>query len=85
MNTTHKITRFVKSSREKGAVNLINKKGMYSMHSFPTCTNTLQLMNTSCATYCSEKVPAEKRCILMQPLLTVVHSRLTRDNVGARA
>lgn len=85
MNVTHKITRFVKPSREKGAVNLINKKGMYSVHSFPTCTNTLQLMNTSCATYCSEKLQAEKRCILMHPVLTVVHSRLTRDNVGAGA
>lgn len=85
MNATHKMTRFVKSSREKGAVNLINKKGMYSMHSFPTCTNTLQLMNTSCATYCSEKLQAEKHCILMHPVLTAVRSRLTRDNVGAGA
>lgn len=85
MNATHKITRFVKPSREKGAVDLINKKGMYSTHSFPTCTNTLQLMNTSCATYCSEKLQAEKRCILMHPLLTAVHSRLTGDNMGARA
>lgn len=85
MNSTHKITKFVKSSREKGAVNLVNKKGMYSMHSFPICTNTLQLLNNSCATYCSEKLQAEKHCILMHPLLTVVHSRLTRDNVGARA
>lgn len=42
-------------------------------------------MNTSCATYCSEKLEAEKRCILMYTLLTVVHSHLIKDKVGAGA
>ena len=86
VNATHKITRFVKLSREKGAVYLINKKkSICLMHSFPTCINTLQLMNTSCATYCFEKLEAEKHCILMYTLLTVVHSHLIKDNVGAGA
>lgn len=58
------------------------------MHSFPTRINTLQLMNTSCATYCSENLQAEKRRILTYPPLTVVHrvhSHLLKDNVGAKA
>lgn len=58
------------------------------MHSFPARINTLQLMNTSCATYCSENLQAEKRCISTYPPLTVVHrvhSHLLKDNVGAKA